>query len=68
MIMREASVEAVAYASCPIIFAARHFPLHFWWVPPINAATYTVIGLIAELLIGLTREILRRKPDPGLAI
>jgi hypothetical protein len=68
MMMREPFVEALAYASCPIIFAARHFPLHFWWVPPINAATYAVIGLIAELLIGLTRELVRRKPNPGLAI
>ncbi len=62
--MREPLVEAIAYASCPLIFAARHFPIHFWWVPPINAATYTLIGLIAELRIGLTR--LRQKSH-GLA-
>ena len=62
--MREPLVDAIGYASCPLIFAARHFPIHFWWVPPINAATYTLIGLIAELLIGLTR--LRQKSH-GLA-
>jgi len=60
-IMREPFVEALAYASCPIVFAARrHFPLHFWWVPVINAATYAVIGLITELLIRVMR--LRYKP------
>jgi hypothetical protein len=60
LIMREPFVEAVAFTSCPIVFAGRNFPLHFWWVPLINAATYAVIGLIAE--------ILRRKSNPSLAI
>jgi hypothetical protein len=61
MTMREPVVEAAAFTSMPIVsFAGHHFPLHFWWVPPINAATYAVIGLIAE--------ILRRKLNPSLAI
>jgi hypothetical protein len=60
MAMREPAVEAVAFASCPIAFAGRHFPLPFWCVPLINAATYSMIGLIAEAL--------RRKSVPGLAI
>ena len=62
--MSQPLVEAIAYASCPLIFATRHFPLQFWWVPPINAATYALIGLVAELLIGAAR--LRHK-NPGLA-
>ena len=53
--MREPLVLALAYASCPIIFAARSFPLHFWWVPPINAASYALIGVVAETFIGLFR-------------
>jgi len=62
--MREPIVQALAYGSCPLIFAARNFPLHFWWVPPINSATYAVIGLTAELLIGLARP---RQKNHGLA-
>ena len=58
--MRQPAVEAVAFISCPIIYAGRYFPLHFWWVPPINAATYAAVGLIAELL--------RRKSTPSLAV
>jgi hypothetical protein len=58
--MREPLVQALAYASCPIIFAAQRFPLHFWWVPPINAATYTLIGLITEGLIALSRLLHRQ--------
>ena len=53
--MREPLVEAFAYASCPLIFAARQFPIHFWWVPPINAGTYALIGVIGEAFIGLFR-------------
>jgi len=59
MSMRQPLVEAVAYTTCPITYAGRYFALHFWWIPPINAATYAVIGLIAE--------ILRRKATPSLA-
>jgi alpha-D-ribose 1-methylphosphonate 5-phosphate C-P lyase len=57
--LREPLVEAVAFVSLPVVFALRSFPLHFWWVPPINAATYAVIGLIVE--------VLRRKLHPRLA-
>ena len=53
--MREPAVQALAYASCPVIFAARNFPLHFWWVPPINAATFALIGVIGEAFIDLFR-------------
>jgi hypothetical protein len=53
--LREPIVQALAYGSCPLIFAARQFPIHFWWVPPINAATYVLIGLIAEAFVALTR-------------
>jgi len=62
--MREPAVQALAYASCPIIFAARNFPLHFWWVPPINAASYALIGVAAETFIGLFRV---RPKSHGLA-
>jgi hypothetical protein len=58
MTMREPAVEALAFTSCPIVFAGRYFPLHFWWIPPINAATYA--------LIGVTVEMLRRKSYPSL--
>jgi hypothetical protein len=43
-------IQAVAYISCPVIYAGAHFPLHFWWVPVINGATYATIGLILEML------------------
>jgi hypothetical protein len=48
--LREPVVEALAFATCPISYAGRYFPLHFWWIPPINAATYALIGLIVEML------------------
>ena len=63
--MREPLVLALAYASCPIIFAARSFPLHFWWVPLINAATYASIGASAETFIRLFRV---RSKSRGLAV
>jgi hypothetical protein len=63
--MREPLVLALAYASCPIIFAARSFPLHFWWVPLINAATYASIGASAETFIRLFRV---RSKSHGLAV
>jgi hypothetical protein len=59
-IMREPAFEAVFLITCPIVYALRSFPLHFWWVPPINAATYAVIGLVVE--------VLRRKSNPRLAV
>ena len=48
--MRKPVVEALAVTSCPISIAGRYFPLRFWWLPPINAATYAVVGLIVETL------------------
>jgi hypothetical protein len=49
--LRAPAGEALSFASCPVAFAVgRQFPLAFWWVPPINAGTYALIGLIAELL------------------
>jgi len=62
--IREPLVEVFAYASCPLIFAARQFPIHFWWVPPINAATYALIGVIGEAFIDLFRV---RQKSHGLA-
>ena len=64
VMMREPLFLALAYASCPIIFAARSFPLHFWWVPLINAATYALMGVIGEAFIGLFRA---RQKSHGLA-
>jgi len=60
MSLRQPAVLALAYTSCPITFAGRYFALHFWWIPPINAATYALIGLVAEMF--------RRKANPSLAI
>ena len=57
--LRQPVVEALAFVTCPVTYAGRYFALHFWWVPPINAATYSVIGLIVELF--------RRKSNPGSA-
>jgi hypothetical protein len=59
--LRKPAVEAFALVSFPASFAFRHIPLHFWWVPLINAATYAVIGLMVEIL---RRKVLFR---PALA-
>lgn len=48
--MRNPIVQALAFTSLPISIAGRYFPLHFWWIPPINAATYAAVGLIVETL------------------
>ncbi|HEY4678033.1 MAG TPA: hypothetical protein VIJ01_12765 [Candidatus Angelobacter sp.] len=48
--LRKPAVEAFALVSFPAGFAFRHVPLHFWWVPLIDAASYTVIGLMVEML------------------
>ena len=60
MMMREPAVRAILFMSCPVVSAVRDLPLPFWSVPVINAASYAVAGLIVEML--------RRKPNPGLAI
>ena len=56
--LREPVVQA-GFITCPILFFARHVPLHFWWVPPINATTYAVVCLLFEML--------HRKVHPGVA-
>jgi hypothetical protein len=48
--LRNPAVEAFALVSFLASFAFRHVPLHFWWVPLINAATYAVIGFMVEML------------------
>ena len=58
--LREPIIEAIGYISLPVAFALRRFPLHFWWVPPINTATYALFGLALELL--------RRQPHSRLAV
>jgi len=58
--LRQPLVEAAAFATCPVSYAGRHFALYFWWIPPINAATYAGFGLIAEML--------RRTARAGLAL
>ena len=55
--LREPVVQA-GFITCPILFFARHVPLHFWWVPPINATTYAVVCLLFEML--------HRKVHPAL--
>jgi len=48
--MREPVVEALLFITCPLVFAGRRsFPLPFWGVPLMNAVTYALIGLIAEV-------------------
>ena len=54
-------VQIFTFVSSPVIyFHLPAFPISFWWVPVINAATYATIGTIVELL--------RRKPKPGFAV
>jgi len=48
--LRNPIVEALACTTCPISLVGRYFPIRFWWIPPINTATYAVIGLIVETL------------------
>jgi hypothetical protein len=59
VVLREPLVEALLAVTCPVVSRLRDFPLPFWSVPLINAATFAVLGLIFEAL--------RRKPSPGLA-
>ncbi len=48
--LRNPIMETLVFTSCPITIAGYHFPLRFWWLPPINAATYALIGLMVETL------------------
>ena len=50
----------LVYVTCPVAYAGRELALPFWSVPLINAATYALIGLLAEFV--------RRKPSPRLAM
>lgn len=59
MSLRNPAVQAFEFLSFPTIFLAR-FPIHFWWVPFINAGTYAAIGLLFELL--------RTRPQAGVAV
>jgi hypothetical protein len=65
VIMSEPFIVALGYATCPLVFAARHLPLHFWWVPAINGITYALIGLVAEVLISLT-QVGHKNPSPAI--
>jgi hypothetical protein len=58
MSLREPLVRAALYLSCPISYAGRYFPIKFWWVLLINAATYAVLGLLLE--------VFRLKSKPSL--
>lgn len=46
MTLTERVIWAFAVATCPIILAG----VYFIWVPPVNAVTYALIGLIVEKL------------------
>jgi hypothetical protein len=59
MSLRKPAVQAFEFISFPMVFLAR-FPIHFWWVPFINAGTYAAVGLIFELL--------RSRPERGVAV
>jgi hypothetical protein len=48
--LRNPTVETLLFTSCPISIAGRFLAFHFWWIPPINAGTYAVVGLIVETL------------------
>ena len=50
IIMREPLVQAAFFLTCPVVSALRSFPLHFWWVPPLNGATYLAVGLMVEIM------------------
>ena len=60
MAMRNPLVEAIAFASCPVSFAGRYFPISLWWALALNAATYAVIGALTEFL--------HRKSNPRTAV
>jgi len=58
MSLREPVVRAILYISCPISFVGRYYPIQFWWVLLVNAATYGAFGLILE--------VFRLKTKPSL--
>jgi len=44
----EPVVNALARITCPVAIAGSHFPIRFYWVLVLNAATYALVGLIVE--------------------
>jgi hypothetical protein len=48
--MKEPLVQALVFITCPVSFAGRYFAISLWWALAINAATYALIGVIAETL------------------
>jgi hypothetical protein len=48
--LRKPLVEALVFTSCPISLAGRYFPLAFWWLPPANAVTYAIAGLLVGVV------------------
>jgi hypothetical protein len=58
--LRQPLVLAVLYVTCPLSYAGGYFAIHYWWVPPINGATYMLMGLMGEAL--------RRRVRPSLAV
>ena len=49
--------NTLARISCPIAIAGVHYSIGVYWVLVINAATYTLVGVIVETL--------RRKLHPA---
>ena len=47
--LREPLVELLLFVTCPLAFAGRSVHIPFWCVPLMNAVTYALIGLIAEV-------------------
>lgn len=56
--LRQPAIQA-AFLTCPILFF-HYLPLHFWWIPLINAGTYAIAYLPFELV--------RRRSRSGLII
>lgn len=57
--MRDRVIEGIVFITCPIAFAGRYFPLHYWWIPPINGMSYGMIGILIELLRQKSHRALR---------
>jgi len=49
-------VQAFCALFLPIFSLLRKLPIHYWWIPPINAVTYAAVGLVFEFV--------RHKPAP----
>ena len=55
--LRQPLVLAALYITCPLSYAGRYYAIHYWWVPPINAVTYALFGLIVEGLRRTARPV-----------